>query len=722
MSAFASNQIPTLMYPPLKPRRLPLAIAAALATFGAAQAQSPATMETVVVSASGFEQEIRQAPASITVLTREELETKSFSSLADALKDVEGIDVGDSAGKTGGLNISIRGMPSDYTLVLIDGRRQNVAGNVTPNGFGETSTSFLPPVSAIERIEVIRGPMSTLYGSDAMGGVINIITRKVAREWTGQVSLEGTLQEEKKFGNSVGTGVYLSGPIKQDLLGLVVRGGTFNRSAGDISYDNAQDEEVALRMGANPTKFVRTNVGGRLSFTPNRNNDIYIDVDSQRQTYDNSDNHLGTLDTPTRIGGYADKQRFNRQQYVLAHTGRYGIGVLESSLMQNNTETIGRTIPSGTPGKEPGSDRKLEMRATTFDTKLLTPFSFAGDHLMSIGAQWQKGKMIDGVATGPFEFKQWALFVEDEWRMVESFALTAGVRYDHHSEFGGHTSPRIYGVWDVNPSWTVKGGVSRGYKTPRLDQLANGITGFGAQGTRPLIGTPTLKPETSTSTELGVAYDSLRGFTASGTIFNNDFRDKIASGPGVPNCSWAVEPDRPGCVDYGYWPAVDLFGQSVNVDKAVTRGLELNTRIPLAETWSLRANYTYTWSEQKTGESAGQPLTNTPRHMFNAGLHWNPNSQWSGWLRTEVRSSRYRGAGDAYDALGDYKGYALFHLGGSYRVSNNVTINATIYNLFNKDFVDYVPYTTSSGTTSYANRYNNNQDGRRLWVSTQITF
>src|SRR5690606_28551690 len=221
-----------------------------------------------------------------------------------------------------------------------------------------------------------------------------------------------------------------------------------------------------------------------------------------------------------------------------------------------------------------------------------------------------------------------------------------------------------------NPNWTIKGGVSRGYKTPRLDQLADGITGFGAQGTRPFIGTPSLKPETSTSTELAVAYDNLNGFSASGTIFNNDFRDKIASGPGLPNCSWAVEPDRPGCVDYGYWPALDLFGQSVNVDKAVTRGVELNTRVPLAEAWSLRANYTYTWSEQKSGDSAGQPLTNTPRHMFNAGLHWQPNAQWSGWLRTEIRSSRYRGAGDAYNALGDYKGYALFHLGGSYRVNN----------------------------------------------------
>jgi outer membrane receptor for ferrienterochelin and colicins len=143
---------------------------------------APVTLNDTVVSAAGFEQKITEAPASISVISREDLQQKRYNNLAQALGDVEGIDIGQGTGKTGGLNISIRGMPSQYTLILIDGRRQNAAGNVTPNGFNETSTSFMPPLSAIERIEVIRGPMSTLYGSDAMGGVINIITRKVAKD------------------------------------------------------------------------------------------------------------------------------------------------------------------------------------------------------------------------------------------------------------------------------------------------------------------------------------------------------------------------------------------------------------------------------------------------------------------------------------------------------------------------------------------------------------
>ena len=146
---------------PSRPSHLALVVAAVCAS-GAVSAQTatgnaaPATeLREVVVSASGFEQDIKEAPASITVIPREELAKGRFGSLTDALESVEGIDVGAPAGKTGGLNISIRGMPSDYTLVLIDGRRQNSAGNVTPNGFGETQTSFMPPIGAIERIEEI---------------------------------------------------------------------------------------------------------------------------------------------------------------------------------------------------------------------------------------------------------------------------------------------------------------------------------------------------------------------------------------------------------------------------------------------------------------------------------------------------------------------------------------------------------------------------------------
>ncbi|MDN6323572.1 MAG: TonB-dependent receptor plug domain-containing protein, partial [Halomonas sp.] len=207
-----------------------LASAVALAvSAGTATAQEAQQLDNIVVSASGFEQAMVDAPASISVVSREELERKRVTSTADALRDVEGVDVGGSVGKTGGRNISMRGMPSDYTLILIDGRRQNTAGSVTPNGFGETSTSFFPPVSSIERIEVIRGPMSTLYGSDAMGGVINIITRRVDREWVGSVGVESTFNEDRDFGDRREINLYASGPLIEDTLGVQLRGRVYER-------------------------------------------------------------------------------------------------------------------------------------------------------------------------------------------------------------------------------------------------------------------------------------------------------------------------------------------------------------------------------------------------------------------------------------------------------------------------------------------------------------
>ena len=161
----------------LHPLCLALLGATSTAVFANTSTDATSThqLSTIVVSAAGFEQKIKDAPASITVISAEDLKNKRINSVADALVDVEGVDISPTAGKTGGLNIRIRGMDAEYTLVLIDGRRQNSTGDITPNGFGESNNSFIPPISAIERIEVIRGPASTLYGSDAIGGVVNII-------------------------------------------------------------------------------------------------------------------------------------------------------------------------------------------------------------------------------------------------------------------------------------------------------------------------------------------------------------------------------------------------------------------------------------------------------------------------------------------------------------------------------------------------------------------
>ena len=669
----------------------------------------------IVVTAAGFEQKIVNAPASISVLSRADLQEKRFGSLAEALSDVEGVDVGQTAGKTGGLTISIRGMPADYTLVLVDGRRQNAPGSVTPNGFGETSSGFLPPFSAIERIEVVRGPMSTLYGSDAMGGVVNLITRKVGDRWAGTVSAESTIQGDSDFGGITSANAYVQGPLVKNLLGLTLRGSIYNRGAAALDYETVAGVPVVVSTrGPSPVKSEILTYGGRLSLTPHADHDLWLEYDRAEQRYDNATGQLGGLGT----SGYGPQQRFNRDNYVLAHTWRAGIGTLETTLTRNVTETIGRTIPPGTPGKVTGSPRTLEATNSIVDSRFI---SQQGIFTFTLGGQYWKAEMLDGVAPAKYAFEQWAAFAENELRIAETFRVTLGARYDDHSTFGGKLSPRAYAVWNASHAFTVKGGVSRGFKTPRLDQIAEGITGFTGQGTIPSIGTPSLKPETSTTYEAGVYFDNRGFFSGNATLFTNRFKDKIAGGTGIPNCRFAGNPNRPGCLDVGAFPNVDLFSQTVNVDKAVTRGGEVAARLRFSDALSLNLNYTYTESEQKSGAEAGQPLVNTPKHMLNGNLRMKLSEIASVWVRGEIRSGRYRGAGVAQNALGDFDSYELFHLGGSLQVTEKFRLAATVYNLFDTDFVRYLPY-ASGANTVYAAQYANLQEPRRLWISATVDF
>ncbi|HET7409312.1 MAG TPA: TonB-dependent receptor plug domain-containing protein, partial [Paracoccaceae bacterium] len=221
---------------------------AAMTTASGALAQQGPTEEgpnmlgPIVVTATGFEQNVAEAPASITVVTREELETGAFRDLTDALRQVQGVTVTGSANEK---DIFIRGLPGKYTLILVDGKRQNTRDART-NGSSGFEQSFIPPLAAIDRIEIVRGPMSSLYGSDAMGGVINIITRRVADEWSGQFALEGTLQQDRDSGDSGQAGFYTSGPIVEDTVGLQLWGRAFARAEDDIAGGITSAREVDM--------------------------------------------------------------------------------------------------------------------------------------------------------------------------------------------------------------------------------------------------------------------------------------------------------------------------------------------------------------------------------------------------------------------------------------------------------------------------------------------
>jgi outer membrane receptor for ferrienterochelin and colicins len=281
--------------------------------------------------------------------------------------------------------------------------------------------------------------------------------------------------------------------------------------------------------------------------------------------------------------------------------------------------------------------------------------------------------------------------------------LTLGLRYDDHDTVGDNFSPRAYVVWNADPRWTLKGGVSRGFKTPALNSFYDGINGVSGQGTIFSYGNPNLKAETSTSYELGAIFDLKSKLSAGITGFYTKFKDMLGTEP---------NPQDPRT----NWP--------VNVDEAESYGFETFVSYDFTKKWTLATNYTWTQSEYKSGSNAGRPFVNTPKHSINTRLRWKATSTLSFWLSGEYRSKRYRGTDTTglADALGDYKDYAISHLGASWKASERFTLNATINNLFDKDFVDYESYLHNGNNIRYAGTYANIYEGRRLWVSAILNF
>jgi outer membrane receptor for ferrienterochelin and colicins len=657
--------------------RTQLAAALCAAGFGVAQpawaqsADTAKTLDTVVVTASGYEQQIQDAPASISVITRENLDKKFYRDINDALVDVPGVIV------TGGgdrQDISLRGMGPKYTLILIDGKRQNSRETRTNSDSTGVDRGWTPPLSAIERIEVVRGPMSSLYGSDAMGGVINIITRKVPSEWGGEIRLDTTIQESNKSGDIYQGNFYLSGPIKTDLLGLQIYGQATQRDEDDIvdGFRKRNSESVTAK----------------LALTPNRDHDIVLEATTMRQKLHET---LGKTVEPLPPGQACGRNGcpassdtdYRSNKWALSHTGRWGWGVSDSYVQQEEFDN---------------RSRQMKIKNLDIQTSWTLPL---GSHMLTLGGSYLSQRLNDQtgnqLANGPSKVDryQWALFAEDEWRLTETFAVTTGLRMDEDENFGTHFSPRLYGVWHMADRWTLKGGVSTGFRAPDLRQTVAGWGQVSRGGN--MYGNPDLTPEKSVTEEIGILYDDGEGFNAGLTIFNNDFKDKITR----VACPATQCTDGPN--QFGSDPTTYM-----NVDKANSRGVEANLKLPLSRDWSLTSSYTFTKSEQKSGQYKGQPLNQLPKHLFTTTVNWQASDALQAWARLNYRGKESQPITGPSSSSVVAPSYTFVDLGGSYQVNKTVAVYAGIYNLFDKQ-VTYDDY-------GYV------EDGRRYWLGVGVKF
>lgn len=682
---------------------LSLSILAALTTNAVATEQNTETLDAIVVTASGTTQELRDAPASISVVNQAQLRSHPSNRLENALQDIPGVNVsGSNANRT---DISIRGLPADYTLIMVDGRRQNTRES-RPNGNGGFEGGFIPPVSAIERIEVVRGPMSSLYGSDAMGGVVNIITKNATKEWTGSVSTGFTVHDKSDFGDGYHGDFFVSGPLVKDILGLqVYGGGNYRQEDNLIGASNKNKDQ---------------NLNAKLTFTPVDKQTFIFEAGRHRLEKDETPGK--TIDLTTTRGtsvtpNNPSSTRTSRNHWSITHQADWDLMTSELSFSQ---EIAKREVSvNGVM-----NTRKPEIKNNVFDAKFILPLS---NHFFVFGGQVQQAKLQDDSVTrvltktlpnghkasrAVFEnsknsVKQSALFLEDRIDIGKDILLTLGSRLDHHEKYGSHWSPRVYAVYHINDNFSLKGGVSKAFKAPSIREISESYVTSTEAGAGVIYGNKDLKPETSVNEEIALVYTNDNGYNASITLFNTDFKNKLTS-----HYTGLTDPVMKAKL-YEY----------ANVGRANIKGTEIATHIPFNEHWNVDMSYTYQHSKRQSDEDIsaskmslrGLPLDNTPKHAASAKLNWQMNDALSAYTRIAYKGKQIWANPRNGDSKNHYRtraAYTTVDLGTTYKFNPNVSLSLAVLNIGN-EIGERVNTNGGSWTV---------EEGRRFWTNLNVTF
>lgn len=689
-----------------KLHRIASAIALTLPAITAyAQSSDGAVTElpAVTVTATANELDVGDAPASVSIITAEDIKKIPTNDLNEVLRRVPGLSQGTTP--DGGTSIQIRGLPQRYTLVLIDGQRAG-SSNDTFDRYTRNELNWVP-VESIERIEVVRGPMSSLYGSDAMGGVINIITKKTADRWGGSLTTGAILNEDSIRGNDYSGGFSIGGPLV-DGLKLRLNGQQTYQQADSGLPESAGG---AFRWGGGREGTKLRSFGGRLDWDINP--DHRLSLNYQRGEWRTLPAPEGDASNP---GGFSAASftrgpaKMERENVGLSYAGQHDFGTSKLSVNQieyrNDTTAPlirdGQLVEKNPPNpRDPyvAYDTKAVAKDLIVDGSLSMPFTFGVDQFLTVGGQWQRSELdnpnsvgalpnADGVVGLSYKkVNASALFAEDEVFLSDNLSLTLGLRADQHDDYGTHLSPRTYLVYHPTSEWTIRGGYSEGFRAPTLREsnpnfvsesrgagCADGYQGGGCY-TR---GNADLKPETTQSWELGTSWerDAWQGGL---TFFNTNFEDKIHQR------------------GLGYLGGSRYWQEYVNIDEAVTRGFEASFAVPLVESSSVPGFQSLLWRTNIThmlkaeNKATGEPLSAVPEWAASSALDWQITNALGATLQAEYVGKQvhldWRNANNA-DRFGDQRiqnSYAIYDLGLNYQINERMRVNAGVRNLFDRN-------------------------------------
>ena len=558
---------------------LPLALAA--------QTPVPDTaLQSIVVSATRHAMASIDAPASIDVVTRDQIEARGADNLFDAVRGETGISI-QGRPISGRKAINLRGMDSRHTLVLVDGKRIGASDGVI--GHSDYQYDWIA-VDDIERIEVIRGPMSVLYGAEALGGVVNVITRAPDSErWRLGAMTEGSAAQGARGGDGHRLSVHADGPLGAGLK-LAVSASDVRRESiasradariSDLEGRRKRDADLRLHWApaAGHELVAEHRVGDETRWADARERSGARRYFRSGTPLDRSHSSLGwTVDG----GGALDwRSQLRAYRSTLSATNARSNGV--AALRPNELD-----------------DRVVEGQASLAPT---------GGQLLSGGFEVRREALTNaGLPGGEGHAEHQALYLQHEAGLTKALALTAGLRHDHHSRFGSEWSPRLYAVWQAAPGWTVKGGYGHGFKAPTLKQISPDYR--EDEGPYTYFGNAALKPEANDALEVGVGWDN----AAAGLqlmLFRNQVDNLIVT---------------------RLFNVVAGRNQYVfeNTEHATLQGLEA------AATWRPSRQLTLgaSWQALDATDGQGQRLDKRPRHQVGLRADWRAGA-WRAGARVE---------------------------------------------------------------------------------------
>lgn len=645
--------------------------AMSISTYANETSEDSSKLKTIVVTASSQAVDVKEAPASISVITSEDIEKQPVGSLGELLSKVPGVTGGISPTKEGS-KIKLRGLPDNYTLILVDGKRIGSSRDVSYRpDLGRQDLNWITP-DMIERIEVVRGPMSSLYGSDAMGGVINIITKKIPSVWGGNVTLNYTQPTTSSdLGTTLQTGVMAAGPLT-DTLGLRLTAGMTEREA-DKKY----------KAGDGTTGSKDQNYNAMLHYQPTDKQSFSFEAGHSIQKNEKGSQINQTTGAEQTTSWGAAELEHNT--FSISHQGDWAIGQSKLSAYYNDYDSsVGELTTKSTEMIVEGS--------------LTMPFEAVFKQALTVGGQWKRQELTnsDTIGTLPggswdgksytdpkVENKNWALFFEDNISLLNNLTFTVGNRLDHDDKYGTHHSPRGYLVYSPIDDLVIKGGVAKGFRAPTVKESSPGAAtqsgGNGCNGLRGktwydsknnphvytggscfMTGNPNLKPEESTNYEIGVNYTGF-GTDLGLTFFHTDFKNKITYLPlGYENGTW--------------------FTRNENIQSAVTRGIEMVANFPILD--NLKWNNNATYFLKAKNEDTGATLINTSKLTINSALNWQASDPLNVELSAQYLGKQYLSDKTVKPTM--QKPHTIVNLTSNYSVNDKLTLRGGFTNLLDK--------------------------------------